>query len=280
MLAHNLLQHKRGIIFGAVDEQSLAWHVAMQCHAEGAELVLTNSKYGIRLGNIHRLAELTNSPVIECDATDVEQLHSLLSESMRLLGGQIDFILHAVAMSPNIRRKRPYDNINYTYYEQTLDISALSLHKLLQEAKKMDAVAEWGSIVALSYIAAQKPIYGYVDMGDAKALLESITRTFGQVYGEDKHVRVNTISQSPTLTKATAQFPELHIMQTFAQDMSPLGNADAQSCANACVMLFSDYTRYITMQNIYNDGGLSASGLTAKYIISSKYYELRKHENN
>lgn len=280
MSSHNLLQNKRGIIFGAVDEQSLAWHVAMQCHAEGAQLVLTNSKFGIELGDIHRLAELTGSPVIECDATDVEQLRNLLSESMRLLGGPIDFILHAVAMSPNIRRKRAYDDVNYSYFEQTLDISALSLHKLLQEAKSMDAIAEWGSVVALSYIAAHKPISGYVDMGDAKALLESIARTFGQVYGEAKHVRINTLSQSPTLTKATSQFPELHIMQTFAQDMSPLGNADAESCAQACVMLFSDYTRFITMQNIYNDGGFSTSGLTAKYILNSKYFELRKHENN
>lgn len=281
MLSHDLLQNKRGIIFGAVDEQSLAWHVAMQCHAEGAKMVLTNSKYGIQLGNIQRLSELTDSPVLECDATDVNQLHSLLLESMNLLGGQIDFILHAVAMSPNIRRKRSYDKINYSYFEQTLDVSALSLHKLLQEAKSVDAIAEWGAVVALSYIAARKPICGYVDMGDAKALLESITRTFGQVYGEEKHVRINTISQSPTLTKSTIQFPELHIMQAFAQDMSPLGNADAESCAQACVMLFSDYTRYITMQNIYNDGGFSASGLTAKYILNSKYFELRKkHEDN
>lgn len=280
MLSHNLLQGKRGIIFGAVDEQSLAWHVAMQCYAEGAQLVLTNSKFGIQLGHIQQLAELTGSTVIECDATDVEQLRALLTQAMQLLGGQIDFILHAVAQSPNIRRRRAYDQVNYAYFQQTLDISALSLHKLLQEAKAMDAIAEWGSVVALSYIAAHKPISGYVDMGDAKALLESITRTFGQLYGEDRHVRINTVSQSPTPTKATNQFPELHIMQTFAQDMSPLGNADADSCAQACVMLFSDYTRFITMQNIYNDGGFSASGLTARYILNSQYFELRKNENN
>ncbi|MBP5476726.1 MAG: SDR family oxidoreductase [Paludibacteraceae bacterium] len=279
MEAHGLLKNKRGIIFGAVDEQSLAWHVAEQCHAEGARMVLTNSQFGLQLGNIRRLSEMTESPVIECDATDVEQLRALLSESMRLLGGPLDFILHAVALSPNIRRRRSYDNINYSYFQQTLDISALSLHKLLQTAKETDAIAEWGSVVALSYIAAHKPICGYVDMGDAKALLESITRSFGQVYGEEKHVRINTISQSPTRTRATEQFPELHIMQTFAGDMSPLGNADAESCANACVMLFSDYTRYITMQNIYNDGGFSASGLTSRYILNSKYVELRKNEN-
>lgn len=280
MEGHGLLENKRGIIFGAVDEHSLAWHVAEQCHAEGARMVLTNSRFGLQLGTIQDLAEKTGSTVIECDATDVEQLRSLLTESMRLLGGQLDFILHAVAQSPNIRRRRPYDKINYSYFLQTLDISALSLHKLLQTAKEMDAIAEWGSVVALSYIAARKPVYGYVDMGDAKALLESVTRTFGQVYGEDKHVRINTVSQSPTRTRATEQFPELHIMQTYANDMSPLGNADADSCANTCVMLFSDYTRYITMQNICNDGGFSASGLTARYILNSKYFELRKNENN
>lgn len=279
MSSHDLLRGKRGIIFGAVDQSSLAWHVAMQCNAEGAKFVLTNSKFGLNLGNIQQLAEQTDSKIIECDATDVEQINNLLKESMTCLGGKIDFILHAVAQSPNIRRKRQYDSLNYNYFQQTLDISALSLHKLLQQAKIMDAIAEWGSVVALSYIASHRPIVGYVDMGDAKALLESIVRTFGQVYGEEKHVRINTISQSPTPTKATSQFDKLSIMRTFAQEMSPLGNADAASCANACVMLFSDYTRYITMQNIYNDGGFSVSGLTAKYILNSKYFQLRENEN-
>ena len=279
MSSHDLLRGKRGIIFGAVDQSSLAWHVAMQCNAEGAKFVLTNSKFGLSLGNIQQLAEQTDSKIIECDATDVKQINNLLKESMTCLGGKIDFILHAVAQSPNIRRRRQYDSLNYNYFQQTLDISALSLHKLLQQAKIMDAIAEWGSVVALSYIASHRPIVGYVDMGDAKALLESIVRTFGQVYGEEKHVRINTISQSPTPTKAASQFDELNIMRTFTQEMSPLGNADAASCANACVMLFSDYTRYITMQNIYNDGGFSESGLTAKYILNSKYFQLRENES-
>lgn len=279
MNTHQLLKGKNGIIFGAVDASSLAWHVAEQCHAEGANIVLTNTSFGIQLGDICQLAEQTGSPLIECDATDPEQLHRLLEQAMAHFGGKIDFILHAVALSPNIRRKRRYDDINYTYFQQTLDTSALSLHKLLQEAKKIDAISEWGSVVALSYLAAERPIHGYVDMGDAKALLQSICRTFGLVYGADKHVRINTVSQSPTRTNATKNFTEFRIMQAFTEDMSPLGNATAQSCAELCVMLFSDYCRYVTMQNICNDGGFAAAGLTDSFINNSKFVELRNNEN-
>lgn len=279
MLNHQLLKGKKGIIFGAVDPSSLAWHVAEQCHAEGAEIVLTNTAFAINFGEIKTLAQQINCPLIECDATDVNQLRSLLEQSMTHLGGKIDFILHAVAMSPNIRRKRKYDDVSYNYFQQSLDISALSLHKLLQEAKKMDAINEWGSVVALSYVAADRPIHGYVDMGDAKALLQSITRSFGLVYGADRHVRINTISHSPTRTKATRNFVEFRIMQAFTEEMSPLGNATPESLAEACVMLFSDYTRFITMQNIANDGGFAATGLSDAFINNSKFVELRKYED-
>lgn len=278
MLSHNLLAGKRGLIFGAVDSDSLAWHVAEQCHAEGARFVLTNAPYAVRIGQIDSLAEKTESPVIECDATNTDDLHSLLTQTMNILGGKIDFILHAVAQSPNIRRKRTYDTLNYNYFQQTLDISALSLHKLLQTAKQLDAIAEWGSVVALSYLAADRPVHNYVDMGDAKALLQSIARSFGLVYGAKKHVRINTIAQSPTRTNATKNFEEFRIMQTFTEQMAPLGNADAQSCATACVMLFSDYTRFITMQNIHNDGGFAATGLSDAFINDSKFVKLRNKQ--
>jgi len=278
MQTHQLLKGKKGIIFGAVDAASLAWHVAERCHAEGAELVLTNADFAIQLGDIHTLAEKTNSPLIACDATDTEQIQTLFEQAMQHFGGSVDFILHAVAQSPNIRRKRKYDDVNYTYFQQTLDTSALSLHKILQVAKKMDAIAEWGSVVALSYLAAERPIHSYVDMGDAKALLQSICRSFGLVYGADKHVRINTISQSPTRTNATKNFEEFKIMQVFTDDLSPLGNATPESCADLCAMLFSDYTRFVTMQNIANDGGFAATGLTDSFINNSKFVELRKDE--
>lgn len=279
MYTHQLLKGKKGLIFGAVDEASLAWHIAERCHEEGAEIVLTNASFAIQLGGVKQLAEQTNSPLIECDATDITQLQSLFEQTVDHFGGQIDFILHAVAQSPNIRRKRRYDDVNYTYFQQTLDTSALSLHKILQVAKKMDAIAEWGSVVALSYLAAERPIHGYVDMGDAKALLQSICRTFGLVYGAEKHVRINTVSQSPTRTNATKSFGEFKIMQAFTEDMSPLGNATPDSCADVCVMLFSDYTRYVTMQNIANDGGFAAAGLTDSFINNSKFVQLREDEN-
>lgn len=279
MQPHKLLEGKNGIIFGAVDSSSLAWHVAQQCYNEGARLVLTNTSYAMQLGDLQTLAEQTHSPVIECDATNCDQLRELLRKALDYFGGQVDFILHAVAQSPNIRRKRAYDDVNYSYFQQTLDISALSLHKLLQTAKQMDAVREWGSVVALSYLAAERPVHGYVDMGDAKALLQSITRSFGLLYGADKHVRINTVAQSPTFTNATKGFDEFSIMHEFTKEMSPLGNADAQSCAGLCVMLFSDYTRYVTMQNICNDGGFAATGLSCAYINNSRFVNLRDKKN-
>lgn len=270
-ISHNLLEGKRGLIFGVLDEQSLAWKVARQCYAEKAKVVLTNSPLGAKMGNIDALSRQINSEFVTCDATDVKQIRHLLQSSMEILGGKLDFILHAIAFSNNIRRHRKYDDVNYTYYLETLDVSALSLHKLLQEAKSLDAISEWGSVVSLTYLSSRRPVAGYVDMGDAKALLEAITRSFGMVYGEAKHVRINTVSQSPTKTRSTAHFEKLQTMCQYTEDMSPLGNADGEACAKICVMLFSDYTRYITMQTIYNDGGFSATGLTETYMSRSPY---------
>lgn len=261
-----------------VNSMSLAAYVAKQCIAEGAEIVLTNSPQAIKLGEVKQLAAEWNVPLVACDATSEDDLSHLLEESQNLLGGKIDFILHAVAMSQNLRRHRAYDDVNYNYFQQTLDVSALSFHKLLQTAKKMDAIIEGGSVVALTYIAAQRHIFGYNDMGDAKAMLESIARNFGSIYGQEKGVRINTISQSPTPTKASAQYRGIEYFSDFSQEMSALGNATAQSCAELCVMLFSDYTRFLTMQNIYNDGGFNTSGLSRKFIDYFHDISIEKHK--
>ena len=265
-MTHNLLEGKRGIIFGAVNSKSLAWAVAEQTHAEGAHIVLTNTPIAVRFGEITQLAKKINAPFIEADATSDEDLRNLLEQSQQLLGGKIDFILHAAAMSNNIRKRRNYEQLNYKYYDQTLHTSAISFHKLLQIALEMDAIAEYGSVVALSFIAAQRAYANYNDMSDAKALLESIARNFGLVYGEQKHVRINTVSQSPTITKAGEGIEGFSKFYKIADIISPLGNASAQDCAELCVMLFSDYTRKLTMQNIYHDGGFSTTGMSHRYI--------------
>lgn len=272
-----ILHNKRGLIFGAVDERSIAWHVAQKCLAAGAQIVLTNTETAIELGNVRQLAEANQISVIACDATSVEDLQHLFEETQRLLGGKLDFVLHAVAMSENLRRHREYDDVNYNYFLRTIDVSALSLHKLLQTAKKMDAIAEYGSVVTLSYIAAERSQYGYNDMSDAKAMLESVVRNFGQVYGLYKKVRVNAISQSPTVTRAGTQFGELAYFYGYASDMSPLGLASADDCADLCVALFSDLTRKVTMQTIYNDGGFAHSLLTPNLIEDGR--EVAKFKN-
>lgn len=257
-----ILQGKKGLILGALDEQSLAWHVARRCREEGAELVLSNTEQAIRLGTVGQLASEAGLPLVACDATDVEDLRHLLQEAMRLLGGKIDFVLHAVGQSANIRRHRTYDQLNYQYYMQTLDVSAMSLHKLLRTALEEDAISEWGSVVALSYIAAERYMRGYNDMADAKAMLESVVRQMGAVMGEKKHVRVNAVGQSATPTKAGSQFDDMRIFYRMVDELSPLGRADADDCADVCVALFSDLMRRVTMQTIYNDGGYSRTGLT------------------
>ncbi len=261
-MSYNLLKGKRGIIFGALNNKSIAWKVAERAHAEGAEFTLTNTAVSIRMGEIDELAKACNSLVIPADATSVPDLENLVHKTMEHFGGKFDFILHSIGMSPNVRKKVPYDNINYEYFSKTLDISAISFHKVLQVAKKMDALNEWGSVVALSYIAAQRTLFEYNDMADAKAALESIARSFGYIYGREKKIRINTISQSPTLTTAGSGVKGIDGLMDFTERMAPLGNATAEECADYCITLFSDLTRKVTMQNLFNDGGFSSMGMS------------------
>lgn len=263
-MAYNLLKGKKGIIFGALNDMSIAWKVAEKAHEEGAKFVLTNAPVALRMGEIDKLAKQTGSEVIPADATDVDALEELISKSMEILGGKIDFILHSIGMSPNVRKGLTYDKLNYDYYHKTLDVSALSFHKVLFVCRKLDAIAEWGSVVALSYVAAQRTLYGYNDMADAKALLESVARSFGYIYGRDKKIRVNTISQSPTLTTAGSGVKGIDRLLDFSERMSPLGNATAEDCANYCVTLFSDLTKKVTMQNLFHDGGFSSMGMSLR----------------
>jgi enoyl-[acyl-carrier protein] reductase I len=263
-MAYHMLEGKNGVIFGALDDKSIAWKVAEKAHQEGARFTLSNTPMALRLGTCRKLAELTGSEIIPADATSVSDLENVFQQSMNLLGGQIDFILHSVGMSMNVRKSREYDDLDYDYYHKTIDISAMSFHKMIQVAKKMDAIKEWGSVVALSYIAAQRTLYRYNDMADAKAMLESIARSFGYIYGREKHVRINTISQSPTLTTAGSGVKGIRALVDFTARMSPLGNATAEECADFCVVLFSDLSRKITMQNIYHDGGFSSMGMSLK----------------
>ncbi len=261
---YNLLKGKKGIIFGALDEKSIAWHIAERCHEEGAEFILSNTPAALRFGTLKKLAEKTGSEIVEADATNMDDLKIVFTRAMEKFGGQIDFVLHAIGMSLNVRKNRSYDDVDYNYYTKTMDISAFSFHKMLQTAYKLDAIKEWGSVVALSYVAGQRTFYRYNDMADAKALLESIARSFGYIYGRDKKVRVNTISQSPTMTTAGSGVKGIDNLMDYSDRMSPLGNATAEDCANYCVTLFSDLTKKITMQNLYNDGGFSSMGMSQK----------------
>lgn len=261
-MSYNLLKGKKGIIFGALNEKSIAWKTAIRAHEEGAEFVLTNTAMALRMGDTHQLAEATNSIVVPADATSVKDLENLFNVTMEHFGGKIDFILHSIGMSPNVRKKIPYDDLNYEFYLKTLDISAISFHKVIQMAKKLDALNEWGSIVALSYIAAQRTLFEYNDMADAKAALESIARSFGYIYGREKKIRINTISQSPTVTTAGSGVKGFDGLMDFTERMSPLGNASAEECADYCITLFSDLTRKVTMQNLFNDGGFSSMGMS------------------
>jgi enoyl-[acyl-carrier protein] reductase I len=261
-MSNSLLKGKKGLIFGALNEKSIAWQVAERAYEEGAVFVLTNTPVAMRLGNISDLAAKCNTVVIPADATKVDDIENLVKETMNILGGKIDFVLHSIGMSPNVRKGKTYDDLDYEYLHKTLDISAISFHKLLQVCWKLDAINPWGSVVALSYIAAQRTLYGYNDMADAKALLESIARSFGYIYGRERRVRINTISQSPTETTAGSGVMGFDALVDFTDRMSPLGNADAYECANFCVTLFSDLTRKVTMQNLYHDGGFSSMGMS------------------
>ena len=262
-MAKALLEGKKGIIFGALDEKSLAWKTAVRAHKEGAQIVLTNAPVAMRLGKINELAEICGAEVIPADATIVEDIENLFTKAMEIVGGKVDFVLHSIGMSPNVRKDFPYTDLNHDFFLKTLDISALSFHKILQTAYKQDAISEWGSVVALSYIAAQRTMPGYKDMADAKAMLESIARSFGYYYGKEKKVRVNTVSQSPTLTTAGSGIKGFNSFYKYANDIAPLGNASADSCADYIVMLFSDMCKMVTMQNLYHDGGFS-------YALSSE----------
>jgi len=266
----SLLKGKKGIIFGALNDKSIAWHVALKAWQHGAELVLTNSPVAVRMGTINELAQLTSSKVVVADATSMVDIDKLIAESIQILGGRFDFILHSIGMSPNVRKDIPYENTSYENMLKTFDISALSFHRILQTCYKYDAINEWGSVVALTYVAAQRTLTGYNDMGDAKALLESIARSFGYIYGRDRKVRVNTISQSPTPTTAGSGVHGMESLLDFSERMSPLGNASAEECADYCVALFSDLTRKVTMQNLYHDGGFSSMGMSLKAIEQYK----------
>jgi enoyl-[acyl-carrier protein] reductase I len=262
----SLLQGKKGIIFGALNDKSIAWQVALKAQKHGAELVLTNSPVAVRMGTISELAQITSGRIVVADATSMVDIDKLISESLQIFEGRFDFILHSIGMSPNVRKDIPYENTSYENMLKTFDISALSFHRILQTCYKYDAINEWGSVVALSYVAAQRTLTGYNDMGDAKALLESIARSFGYIYGRDRKVRINTISQSPTPTTAGSGVHGMESLLDFSERMSPLGNATAEECADYCVALFSDLTRKVTMQNLYHDGGFSSMGMSLKAI--------------
>lgn len=261
-MPYNLLKGKRGIITGALDENSIAWKVAEKAHEEGAIFVLTNAPIAMRMGEIKKLAEKTGSEIVPADATSVDELTNLFIKSQEILGGKIDFVLHSIGMSVNIRKKIPYTESNYDFFAKGIDVSAMSFHKMLAVARKLDAINEWGSVVALTYMAAQRVFPFYTDMADIKAMLESIARNFGYHYGLEKKVRINTVSQSPTKTTAGTGIKGFGDFYDYADAISPLGNASAEDCANYCITLFSDLTRMVTMQNLYHDGGYVNTGVS------------------
>ena len=279
-MAYNLLKGKRGIIFGALNDMSIAWKVAERCAEEGASVVLSNTEMALRMGELDVLAKKIGAPVIAADATNYDDLENVFVKSQELLGGTIDFVVHSIGMSPNVRKRRTYDDLDYNWLNKTLDISAISFHKMLQAAKKVDAIAEYGSVVALTYVASHRTFFGYNDMADAKSLLESIARSFGYIYGREKNVRINTISQSPTATTAGKGIKDIDNMMDFADKMSPLGNASADDCADYCVTLFSDLTRKVTMQTLFHDGGFSNMGMSLRAMNQySKALDDYKDEN-
>jgi len=265
-MGHGLLQGKKGIIFGALDHKSIAWKVAERCVEEGAQIVLTNAPVAMRLGEINELATKLNCEIIPADATSIEDLENLITKSQEILGGKLDFILHSIGMSINVRKKKDYTDLNYEWMKTTFDVSAISFHKVLQTAFKHDAINPWGSVVGLTYIAAQRTFPDYSEMAESKALLESFARSFGYHYAKKANVRVNTISQSPTVTTAGSGIKGFSDFFSYADKMSPLGNASSDACADYCVSLFSDLTRYVTMQNLFHDGGFSSMGMAPEIL--------------
>ena len=266
LMAFDLLKGKRGIIFGALNNQSIAWKTAEKIYEEGGRFTLTNAPIALRMGEINELAKNCQAEVIAADATSIEDLENLMNQSVEILGGKIDFVLHSIGMSPNVRKGKDYGDLNYDWFLKTLDISALSFHKVMQVAEKLDVMNEWGSIVALTYIAAQRTFPDYSDMAQAKAVLESIARSYGYRFAKNKNVRVNTISQSPTVTTAGSGVGGFDVFLDYAEKMSPLGNASAEECANYIAVMFSDFTRKVTMQNLMHDGGFSNSGITQDMV--------------
>lgn len=265
-MSYNLLKGKRGIIFGALDENSIAWKTALKVYEEGGKFILTNAPIAMRMGKINELAKTCQTEVIPADATSEQDLNNLFSKSVEALGGKLDFVLHSIGMSPNVRKGKDYGDLNYDWFLKTIDISALSFHKMMQIAEKLDSMEEWGSIIGLSYIAAQRTYPDYSDMAQAKAMLESIARSYGARFAKLKKVRVNTISQSPTKTTAGSGVTGFDAFCEFAEMMSPLGNASAEDCANYIVVMFSDLTRMVNMQNLMHDGGFSSTGITHDLI--------------
>lgn len=272
-MAYNLLKGKKGIIFGALDRNSIAWKTALKVHEEGGKFVLTNAPLAMRLGEINKLAEEVGAEIISADATSSKDLENLFQNSLDILDGKLDFVLHSIGMSPNVRKAKSYGDLNYEWFHKTLDISAMSFHRVMQAAEKLDVMNEWGSILALSYIASQRTYPDYSDMGNAKALLESIARSYGYRFAKSKKVRVNTISQSPTITRAGTGITGFDAFLDYADKLSPLGNASAEDCANYIVLMFSDLSRMVTMQNLMHDGGFSTSGITDKIV--EMLYEIK-----
>lgn len=281
-MGNNLLKGKRGIVFGALNDMSIAWKVAERVVEEGAIITLSNTPLAVRMGTTNELSEKLNAKLIPADATSVADLEQVFAQSMEALGGKIDFVLHSIGMSPNVRKKRTYDDLDYDMLITTLDISAISFHKMIQVAKKMDAISEGGSVLALSYVAAQRTLFGYNDMADAKSMLESIARSFGYIYGREKGVRINTISQSPTMTTAGSGIKGFDSLVDFSDRMSPLGNATADDCANYCVVMFSDLTRKVTMQNLFHDGGFSSMGMSFRAMeqYNKSFDEFKDEKGN
>jgi enoyl-[acyl-carrier protein] reductase I len=261
---YGLLKGKKGIIFGALDERSIAWRVALACHREGAQFALSNAPIALRLGTLNALSEETKAPIIPCDVSDDDAVKEMM-EKVKEEIGSVDFILHAIGMSPNIRKKKEYTDINYRWYQQSLDISAISLHRVLHHADNAGILNDGGSIIALSYIGAQRIFSKYSDMNDAKALLESIARNYGSRLGH-RGIRVNTISQAPTKTSAGSGIKGFDGMYTFAEKLSPMGNPSADECADYCVAMFSDLTRKVTMQNLFHDGGFVTNGISEEMM--------------
>ncbi len=282
-MGYDLLKGKRGLIFGALNDKSIAWKVADRAAEEGASFVLTNTPVSMRMGDIDLLAEKYDTIVIPADATKVDDLENLVQKGTEYLGGKFDFVLHSIGMSPNVRKGRRYDDLDYNYYHQTVDVSAMSFHKVIQTCRKFDAIEEWGSVVALTYVAAQRTLYGYNDMADAKAMLESIARSFGYIYGREKNIRINTVSQSPTMTTAGQGILGMENLLDFAERMSPLGNATAAECADYVITLFSDLTRKVTMQNLFHDGGYSSMGMSLQamriYNEGLEYQDVRNDKS-